>query len=209
MSIRSGASELEQKISYWNQREEELKQLFKNPNLGDEKFFLKEKLKYFEGLMKGATNVFGEDRIIHNTLKGTISTIERQLYPNWFERQFQRLKRIVERAVERFIDQRRYASEKKVINGDFIIGHKNRSNNHKISDEGTKQNVINNASHDIKQEEQQRQKVSDAPLANSVPERNTIVAGPLRHTNSTSTSEQSLKPWDKNIPKKRLRHRLE
>ena len=195
-------------IKYWDRREEELKVAFKNPDLGKEKFFLKDKLKYYEGVRDASRNIIGEDKLNRNTLSGTIRKLEKQLYPNWWHRQFEKLVRNIEKAIEKYIDQSRIVPQSNILKSESILNQRSQDNNLKNSDEGVKQNLKNNAAQEIKHKEQQGQNLNAEPLKDSLPGRHTITTRPLRNTSSQDINKDFPKPKDEILPKKQLRHRL-
>jgi len=202
-------SQLDKMIDFWNEREENLKKKFKNPELDKEDFFIKEKLKYFEGISKQSKNLLEGDGITRNTLNGTIRKIEKQLYPNWVRRQFERLiKRPLERAIKDFIDQRRIVPQSNTTKWSSPLHQKIHDNDWKTPDDGGKQNLKNNTTQEIKQKEQQGQRINAEPPKNSISERNNISQEPLRNTKVEGTKNVVSKIKDVNLPKKQIKHRL-
>ena len=75
-------------------------------------------------------------------------------------------------------------------------------------DDGAKQNLKNNTTQDIKQNEKQGQRINGEPPKFSIPERHNISQEPVRNTKIEGTKNVASKIKDDNLPKKQLKHRL-
>ncbi|WP_207515906.1 hypothetical protein [Longitalea luteola] len=88
-------------MEFWNKREDELKNLFRDSNFISKRHFLEEKLKHMESLRDGFRYqvLTSNEKSTMRMLKGQINDLEQRLYPNLVVRLFKKLQRALTQGV--------------------------------------------------------------------------------------------------------------